>query len=78
MLYLPCEGRIEWHHAWIYAGKQINEEWAIVPACHFHHSMVTKDKAIRQAFETASLIMATKADLEMYPRKDWAQIKKKH
>ncbi len=32
-----CGGRIEWHHVIIYAGKQLQEKWAIVPACHDHH-----------------------------------------
>lgn len=32
-----CEGRIEWHHAFTYAGKRQNELWAIIPLCHNHH-----------------------------------------
>lgn len=32
-----CDGRIEWNHAFIYAGKRINELWSILPMCHFHH-----------------------------------------
>ena len=26
-----CEGRITWEHAFIYAGKQIQEKWSIIP-----------------------------------------------
>ncbi len=33
-----CSGRIEWHHAFNYAGKRQNELWAILPLCKFHHS----------------------------------------
>lgn len=29
---------IEWEHALIYAGQQINEEYAIVPICWWAHS----------------------------------------
>lgn len=29
---------IEWEHALIFAGKQINERWAIVPICWWAHS----------------------------------------
>ncbi len=29
---------IEWEHALIFAGKQINEVWAIVPICWWAHS----------------------------------------
>ncbi len=32
-----CEGRIEWHHAFTYAGKRRNELWSILPLCHKHH-----------------------------------------
>lgn len=28
-----CSGRITWEHAVIYAGRQVNERWAIVPLC---------------------------------------------
>ncbi len=33
-----CQGRITLEHAMIYAGKQINEEWAILPVCEYHHA----------------------------------------
>ena len=32
-----CSGRIEWHHNLIFAGKQVNERFCILPVCHFHH-----------------------------------------
>jgi hypothetical protein len=42
-----CEGRIEWHHAFFYAGKRINEPWSIVSLCHKHHYEMKKStKAI--------------------------------
>lgn len=75
-MYEPCEGRVEWHHVWIYGGRQIQEVWAIIAACHHHHDMVTKQQAVRMAFEAASLHEATDADLAEYPRKNWKQIKK--
>jgi hypothetical protein len=71
-----CEGKIEWHHVWIYGGKQINEEWAIVAACAYHHRMVGSNKKIREHFERISLILSFLEDLEKYPRKNWSQIKK--
>lgn len=33
-----CDGRIEWHHAFNYAGKRQNELWCILPLCSLHHS----------------------------------------
>ncbi len=77
-VYGACEGRKqhpEWHHVWKYAGKQINELWAILAGCSRHHAMAS-NPAIQEAFETASLMLATKEDLAAYPRKDWMQIKK--
>lgn len=32
-----CEGKLEWHHAFTYAGKRVNELWSIIPLCHHHH-----------------------------------------
>lgn len=34
-----CDGRITWEHAIIYAGKQVQERWAIVPLCEKHHGV---------------------------------------
>lgn len=68
-----CEGRIEWHHVWIYAGRQINESWAIVGACHYHHSEVNSNREVKEAFERASLLLASVEDLDTYPRKNWDQ-----
>lgn len=38
--YSGCSGRIEWHHHIIYAGKQLNEKWAIIGLCKGHHRNV--------------------------------------
>lgn len=78
-LYGQCSGRLwnpEWHHVWDYAGTQINEAWAILAGCTYHHDMVKKDRAVKAAFEAASLKLATDEDLAKYPRKNWAQIKR--
>lgn len=31
--YHECGGRITWEHAIIYAGRQVQERWAIIPLC---------------------------------------------
>jgi hypothetical protein len=36
-LFDECEGRLQWHHAFTYAGKRVNELWAIIPLCEEHH-----------------------------------------
>lgn len=34
-----CKGRITWEHALTYAGKQIDEVWAIIFLCEYHHAV---------------------------------------
>lgn len=34
-----CEGRMTKEHAIIYAGKQLQEEWAILDICAYHHEV---------------------------------------
>ena len=70
-----CEGNIEFEHAWLYAGKQINEPWAIVPCCTSHNRGEGLDKnynryrALKRAVETIGL-----KDLQRrMPKKNWQQ-----
>lgn len=68
-----CQGRITWEHAFIYAGRQVNERWAIIPLCWHHHLGEGLDKNVNKRI---SLARATDEDLAKYPRAPWAQIKK--
>lgn len=34
-----CDGRITWEHALIFAGRQIDEAWAIIKICEYHHAV---------------------------------------
>ena len=70
-----CEGRIEWHHVFIYAGARIQEQWAILPVCHKHHEDVKRDIDTKDLLEFISLRRASPADLAVYPRKDWPQLR---
>jgi hypothetical protein len=36
-IYGGCSSRIEWNHAFTYAGRRRNELWAIIPMCSTHH-----------------------------------------
>lgn len=63
-----CQGRITWEHAFTYAGKQIQEVWAIIPLCWYHHLGVGLVKAINQAI---AISRATLEDLQKYPRLLW-------
>lgn len=51
-----CQGRVEWEHALIYAGKQVQVWWAIVPCCTFHHRGKGLDKGFNQAVAFARAI----------------------
>lgn len=73
-----CKGRITWEHAFIYGGRQLDEHWAIVPLCAYHHAvdgfqdMGDYDRAFGQY---CALKRATKEDLKKYPRENWEQKK---
>jgi hypothetical protein len=64
-----CDGRITWEHAFIYAGRQVQEEWAIIPLCVHHHLGTGLNKEINH------LIALLRADLDdisaRMPRFDW-------
>lgn len=70
-----CEGRVEWDHVWIYAGKQINEPWAIVGLCKKHHRNKDGNGYLKSLVQGISIRLATSEDLAKYPRKNWLQIK---
>lgn len=76
MGYESCDGRIEFDHVWIYAGRQINELWAILGLCHCHHVAKDGNFLLKETILRASLRIATDEDLAKYPRKNWDQIKK--
>ena len=60
-------------HCWIYAGKQINEKWAIVPL-HRIFNTSHPPKGVKDKCRLISLRRATKEDLAKYPKKDWENL----
>lgn len=68
----PATGKlIEWEHAFLYAGQQINEIWAIIPICWWVHEGPGKNKDLNQYM---ALRRATPVELAKYPRVDWLQL----
>lgn len=65
-----CKGRITWEHAFIYHGRQINEKWAIIPLCEWHHLGGGLDKRMN---EWIALKRATNTDLAKYPYENWVR-----
>jgi len=61
--------KIDWHHAFIYAGRQVNEEWCIIPLLHSVHE-IEKRPHIKERIEWIMLNRATDAELEVYDRRD--------
>jgi hypothetical protein len=51
--------KVQWNHAIIYKGRQLNEKWAIVPACEDHH-----DHKNREYIERLQLIALNRASIE--------------
>lgn len=59
-------------HCWIYAGRQINEKWAIVPLRRdLNTSHPPND--VKEKCQLISLQRATEEDFAKYPRHDWKQ-----
>jgi hypothetical protein len=63
-----CSCFSEWEHAFIYAGKQINEKWAIIPLCVYHH---LGEGLVKNENQRIALERATPEDLAKYPNFDW-------
>ena len=72
-VYQHCWFKPEWEHALLYQNKQINEAWAIIPVCTYHHRGGGMDKDYHRF---VALSRATDDDLKKYPRVDWGQMKK--
>lgn len=65
-----CLGRIEWHHNLIYAGRQQNKKFCILPLCKYHHIRADL-KPIREKLDKIMEDRATPEDLAEYPRRKW-------
>lgn len=65
-----CIGRITWEHALLYGGKQVQEKFAIIPLCEYHHLGDGLDKSINVRI---ALSRAAPQDLWKYPRQTWTK-----
>jgi protein involved in ribonucleotide reduction len=65
-----CNGNIEWHHNFIYAGRQQNHKWCILPLCHTHH-MKAENKQIKSELDMIMISRATPEELAEYPKRKW-------
>lgn len=74
-----CAGRSTMEHVWTYAGRQIDEKWAIIRLCELAHSVgpyAMNGILNKEINRYLSLLHATVDDLKKYPRVDWVQLKR--
>lgn len=70
-----CDGRITFEHVWIYSGKQVQEKWAIIPLCEFHHSVDNyqdRGDLKKEINEWISINRAKVSDFHKYYKRDWS------
>lgn len=66
-----CSGNISFEEAITYGGRQVKDKWAIIPLCHYHHSIgIWQDKGgiDKRKNEWLALRQATSADLLRYSK----------
>lgn len=63
-----CQGRITWEHAILYAGRQVQERFAIIPLCYFHH---LGSGLVKRINIQIAMSRATPEDKKKYPRLKW-------
>ena len=73
---IPAKGRITIEHAWIYAGRQINDLWALVPCSEEKNVGVSGDD--KKFNQYVALLRAKELGVwdelkNNYPRRDWDQ-----
>lgn len=63
-----CAGLITWEHALMYAGKQIQEKFAVIPLCYYHH---LEDGICKTVNIVIALGRADECDKRNYPLLEW-------
>lgn len=58
-----CSGKVEWHHALIVAGKQLQAKFCILPACKEYHHRFADRKDIKERFAWVYLNRATPSEI---------------
>lgn len=71
-----CAGKITYEHALIYASRQVDEPFAILKICEYHHGVNKYQdcgKLNKEKHEWLALNRATEADFQKYYKSDWRQ-----
>lgn len=59
-----CQG-VQWHHNLVFAGRQVNEEWAIIPLCPFDHDQA-RNSEFKESLDWIMLNRATDDELRPF------------
>lgn len=59
--------KVQWHHNLIFAGKQVQEKWCILPLAYHIHK-IADDKVIRERLDWIMLNRATEKDIMRYSK----------
>lgn len=69
--------KINWHHNFIYAGKQVNEKWCILPvkeSIHQYHKGITSEVKEKLDYIMLNRFEGTMEDLaKKFPKINWEQ-----
>lgn len=71
-----CQGRLTREHVFIYAGRQIDEPWAIISICAYSHSVDQfQDGGIldKKINEWIAINRMTAEDEAKYPKRNWSR-----
>jgi len=68
-----CSGRNTKEHALIYQGRQVQDYFAVIDLCWYHHLGKGLNKEYNRYL---ALMRATDEDLDKYPKSDFKQMKK--
>lgn len=58
--------KIDWHHQLIFAGQQVNEDWAILPLLTSIHDRIPADRSLKDQCDWIMLNRATDEQLRPY------------
>lgn len=69
-----CQGCITMEHALIYGGRQMDEIFAILPVCEYHHAVnqfQDSGDLNKKLHEYIAISRMTEEDKKKYPKRDW-------
>ena len=62
-----ADEKIDWHHALIFGGRQVNEKWCILPLLHSVHE-IEKMPMVKDRLDWIMLNRATDEELKRYSK----------